>query len=154
VFGGRGNVFGTLLGLLFLLTLQNGLHLLAIPSEATGVLTGVLLLLVVGMDVFRENAAESGKTQASLKMGKITLAGLASAGVVAVIATLVFFLMRHSATTANVGVRRSHRPVIAVMPKAKGDPYFVSARAGAEQAARELGVDLIWDGPTSLDASQ
>jgi rhamnose transport system permease protein len=40
------------------------------------------------------------------------------------------------------------------MPKAKGDPYFVSARAGAEQAAQELGVELIWDGPTSLDASQ
>jgi rhamnose transport system permease protein len=39
-----------------------------------------------------------------------------------------------------------------MMPKAKGDPYFVSCRAGAEEAARELGVDLIWDGPTSLDA--
>jgi rhamnose transport system permease protein len=44
--------------------------------------------------------------------------------------------------------------VIAVMPKAKGDPYFVSCRAGAEEAARELGVDLIWDGPTSLDAAK
>jgi len=47
-----------------------------------------------------------------------------------------------------------HRPVIAVMPKAKGDPYFVSCRKGAEEAARELGVDLIWDGPTSLDAAK
>jgi len=46
------------------------------------------------------------------------------------------------------------RPVIAMMPKAKGDPYFVSCRAGAEEAARELGVDLIWDGPTSLDAAR
>jgi ABC-type sugar transport system substrate-binding protein len=44
--------------------------------------------------------------------------------------------------------------VIAVMPKAKGDPYFVSVRAGAEEAARELGVELIWDGPTSLDAAK
>jgi rhamnose transport system permease protein len=44
--------------------------------------------------------------------------------------------------------------VIAVMPKAKGDPYFISARAGAEEAARKLGLNLIWDGPTSLDASQ
>ena len=44
--------------------------------------------------------------------------------------------------------------MIAVMPKAKGDPYFVSCRAGAEEAARELGVDLIWDGPTSLDAAK
>ena len=41
-----------------------------------------------------------------------------------------------------------------MMPKAKGDPYFVSCRAGAEEAAKELGVDLIWDGPTGLDAAK
>ena len=29
--------------------------------------------------------------------------------------------------------------VIAVMPKAKGDPYFVSCRVGAEEAAKETG---------------
>jgi len=40
------------------------------------------------------------------------------------------------------------------MPKAKGDPYFVSCRVGAEEAARELNVDLIWDGPTSLEAAK
>src|SRR5262249_16075340 len=37
---------------------------------------------------------------------------------------------------------------------AKGDPYFVSVRAGAEEAAKELGFDLIWDGPTGLDAAK
>jgi rhamnose transport system permease protein len=41
-----------------------------------------------------------------------------------------------------------------MMPKAKGDPYFVSARKGAEEAAAQLGVELIWDGPTSLDAAR
>jgi rhamnose transport system permease protein len=41
-----------------------------------------------------------------------------------------------------------------MMPKAKGDPYFISCRAGAEEAAGELGVELIWDGPTSLDAAR
>src|SRR5204863_5615856 len=50
------------------------------------------------------------------------------------------------------GVAR--KPVIAMMPKAKGDPYFVSCRQGAEEAARALGVELIWDGPTSLDAAK
>jgi rhamnose transport system permease protein len=55
---------------------------------------------------------------------------------------------------ASTGAAGSRRPAIAMMPKAKGDPYFVSCRAGAEEAARELGVDLIWDGPTSLDAAK
>ena len=41
-----------------------------------------------------------------------------------------------------------------MMPKAKGDPYFISCKAGAEEAAKELGVDLIWDGPTGLDAAK
>jgi len=41
-----------------------------------------------------------------------------------------------------------------MMPKAKGDPYFVSCRAGAEEAARETGVELIWDGPTGLDPAK
>jgi rhamnose transport system permease protein len=41
-----------------------------------------------------------------------------------------------------------------MMPKAKGDPYFVSCRVGADEAAKELGVELIWDGPTSLDAAR
>jgi rhamnose transport system permease protein len=40
------------------------------------------------------------------------------------------------------------------MPKAKGDPYFVSCRVGAEQAAREVGADLIWDGPVGLDPAK
>jgi len=41
-----------------------------------------------------------------------------------------------------------------MMPKAKGDPYFVSCRKGAEEAASELGVELIWDGPTDLDPAK
>ena len=56
---------------------------------------------------------------------------------------------------AGEGAAKSgKRPVIAMMPKAKGDPYFISCRAGAEEAAKELGVDLIWDGPTGLDAAK
>ena len=41
-----------------------------------------------------------------------------------------------------------------MMPKAKGDPYFVSCHQGAEEAAKELGIDLLWDGPTDLDPAK
>jgi rhamnose transport system permease protein len=44
--------------------------------------------------------------------------------------------------------------LIALMPKAKGDPYFISARRGADSAAKVLGVDLLWDGPTDLDPAK
>jgi len=46
------------------------------------------------------------------------------------------------------------KAVIALMPKAKGDPYFISCRQGAEEAAKELGVELLWDGPTDLDPAK
>lgn len=43
---------------------------------------------------------------------------------------------------------------VAVMPKSKGNAYFISCRAGAEQAASELGVKLLWDGPTEPDPAR
>jgi rhamnose transport system permease protein len=48
----------------------------------------------------------------------------------------------------------SKKSVVAMMPKAKGDPYFMSCRKGAEEAAKELGVELLWDGPTDLDPAK
>jgi len=35
-----------------------------------------------------------------------------------------------------------------------GDPYFISCRSGAEEAANALNVDLLWNGPTGLDAAK
>jgi ABC-type sugar transport system substrate-binding protein len=43
---------------------------------------------------------------------------------------------------------------IALLPKSKGNAYFVSCRKGAERAARELGVELIFDGPTEPDPAR
>jgi rhamnose transport system permease protein len=43
---------------------------------------------------------------------------------------------------------------IAMMPKNKGNPYFVSCRKGADEAARQLGVTLLWDGPTETDPAK
>ncbi len=44
VFGGRGTLWGTAIGLFVLAVLKNGLQLAALPTELTGVLTGVLLI--------------------------------------------------------------------------------------------------------------
>lgn len=44
IFGGRGNIHGTLLGLLAIAVLQNGLILADQPKELAGILTGILLI--------------------------------------------------------------------------------------------------------------
>jgi rhamnose transport system substrate-binding protein len=43
---------------------------------------------------------------------------------------------------------------IALLPKSKGNAYFVSCKAGAEKAAKDLGVRLIFDGPTDPDPAK
>jgi ABC-type sugar transport system substrate-binding protein len=43
---------------------------------------------------------------------------------------------------------------VALMPKSKGNAYFVSCKQGADMAARELGIDLIFDGPTDPDPAK
>jgi rhamnose transport system permease protein len=43
---------------------------------------------------------------------------------------------------------------VAMMPKNKGNPYFVSCKQGADEAAQQLGVRLLWDGPTETDPAK
>lgn len=43
---------------------------------------------------------------------------------------------------------------VALLPKAKGNAYFISCKNGAEKAAKDLGVELIFDGPTDTDPAR
>ena len=161
VFGGRGTVWGTLFGLFSISILQNGLRLAALPSEMSGVLTGTVLIASIALGRLRgrtkmEAAVPDKSPDESDIMKNSQLAVLCGAVIVGslIVAATNVWLVRSLKLTADSAAAEGHRPVIAVMPKAKGDPYFVSCRVGAEEAARELGVDLIWDGPTGLDAAK
>ena len=48
----------------------------------------------------------------------------------------------------------SKKITIALMPKSKGNAYFISCKQGADKAAKELGVELIFDGPTDPDPAK
>ena len=56
IFGGRGSVWGTMLGLVALGVLANGLRLADQPAELAGVLTGILLIVAIGVGARRGNA--------------------------------------------------------------------------------------------------
>jgi rhamnose transport system substrate-binding protein/rhamnose transport system permease protein len=170
VFGGRGTIGGTLLGLGAISIMRNGLELVGLPSELAGVLTGALLIATIALDRVRMSAgAESAREAEGFSVRNSQVAAICAAVIAAAIivastnAWLVHSLGGAAGADSTTAAPRTAqdkadaahtRPVIAMMPKAKGDPYFISCRAGAEEAAKELNVDLIWDGPTNLDAAR
>jgi len=59
-----------------------------------------------------------------------------------------------SPTPSPGGGGAGKKLTVALMPKSKGNAYFISCKAGADEAARELGVDLLFDGPTDPDPAK
>jgi rhamnose transport system substrate-binding protein len=202
IFGGRGSVGGTLLGLLAIAILQNGLRLADLPGELAGMLTGTLLLLAIGLDrlttrtrprvltptILPDDEVMTVKnTQVAMICASILGAGLIVAGTnvylldavhkdAARVANLTplelipitppdpedvagklvpkdFFAKGADPIAAPKG-RRVGPITIAMMPKSKGNAYFIACRKGAEAAAKELDVRLIWDGPTDPDPAK
>ncbi len=164
IFGGRGSILGTVLGLFAIVVLQNGLRLSGQPTELAGILTGALLLLTValnrvalfGRGVRKEETSEEldvKNSQVAILSAVILLAALLVAGSNWL---LVRSLKQNgsSVVPAASSAPQHEKLTVAMMPKAKGDPYFASCRKGAEEAARELNIDLLWDGPTDLDPAK
>ena len=59
-----------------------------------------------------------------------------------------------SAPASPARQRRAEKLTIAFMPKSKGNAYFIACKKGAEEAAKELGVKLLFDGPTEPDPAK
>jgi rhamnose transport system substrate-binding protein len=170
IFGGAGSVAGSLLGIAAIVVLQNGLRLAALPAELAGILTGVLLVSTIALERFANRAripvSDRNETanknyEETMKNSQLAiLCGTILAGA-AIVSLSNWYLVRNvlkpngsGRTQSATGPLSKKRVTIGAMPKAKGDPYFISCRSGAEEAAAEQNVDLIWDGPTGLDAAK
>lgn len=166
IFGGRGTVLGTVLGLFAIVLLQNGLRLSGQPTEMAGVLTGVLLVVIImadrlfrrgGLRLTTESVSEEEFEVKNWQIGVLSFVILLAA---LIVAGTNWMLVRSIRDDRGVSVApqtqqpKGKKNVIAMMPKAKGDPYFISCRKGAEEAAQELGAELLWDGPTDLDPAK
>ncbi len=52
--GGRGNILSTLFGALTIVIVQNGLNLNAVPTSLQNIIIGLIIILAVGIDMWRE----------------------------------------------------------------------------------------------------
>jgi rhamnose transport system permease protein len=180
IFGGRGTITGTLLGLFSIAILRNGLSLADLPSEFAGILTGTLLLIAIGFDRpqnrKRIRTADSQllpetfqvkNSQVALICFAILAGALMNTASNLYLANSLQQYQRTGASTtlepkaleatvaSTAGPKVETKPLtIAMMPKSKGNSYFIACRKGAEEAASKLGVRLIWDGPTEPDPAK
>jgi len=159
-------VLGTILGLFAIVILQNGLRLSSQPAELAGILTGALLVGTILADRLSSRAGARTLIQKDSEEIEVKNSQVATLSAVILLGALIvagsnWYLvgsLRNQSSSGAVGSTGqpagSRKSVIAMMPKAKGDPYFISCRQGAEDAAKELGVELLWDGPTDLDPAK
>jgi ribose/xylose/arabinose/galactoside ABC-type transport system permease subunit/ABC-type sugar transport system substrate-binding protein len=164
IFGGRGTVHGTLLGLFAIVVLQNGLRLAALPAELAGILIGTILLVTIAMERLATLSYGSGREEPveGFEVKNSQVAVICTVILVAALivawsnASVLRAIVANNATSTSTLQNRSgaRRLVVAMMPKSKGNAYFIACRKGAEEAARELGIELIWDGPTDTDPAK
>jgi rhamnose transport system permease protein len=159
--GGTGRVESVLLALACIGVLQNGLLVTASPSELAQILLGVLLLAVVGARALRSAppALSSSTDPSAFRMKNSQLAVLVAAilaGALLIAASNAWLVksLAGGAPRAAAPTPSAAKLEVALMPKNKSDPYFASCKQGAEEAARELGVELLWEGPTDTDAAR
>ena len=169
IFGGRGSILGSLLGLFIIAILQVGLRMASGPGEAAGVLTGVLLLAAISIQWALSRAAgrtatapTTGKGEFEMRNSQLAVLSVVILVAAAIIAGGNYLLVRSIAHIPNAAPSTSggaapasgRKLTIAMMPKSKGNAYFIACQKGAEEAAKELGVNLIWDGPTDPDPAK
>jgi rhamnose transport system substrate-binding protein len=121
----------------------------------------LLLLIAIGMDLkpgVRKAATvvvkSPGNEEFEMRNSQVAMLSIVILLAAAIIAGSNFWLVRSISNSTSPPTSAGKRITVAMMPKSKGNAYFIACRKGADEAAKELGVDLIWDGPTSPDPAK
>ena len=177
IFGGRASVVGTLLGLFALAILENGLRLAGGPPELAGILTGLLLLVAIGLDwragrgfttaTQRATASQPATEEFEMKNSQLAVLSAVILAAALIVAGGNVWLVRTLQQGGGLNVSATgprggggaapssgKKLTVAMMPKSKGNAYFIACGKGAQEAAQELGVELLWDGPTTTDPAK
>jgi rhamnose transport system permease protein len=173
IFGGRGTIQGTVLGLLAITVLRNGLQLADLPGYLAGILMGGLLLVTISVERLstrpRRWAAPLNSTSQEFEVKNSQVAVLCLVILLGamIVAASNWILVRDlrdgggqsetasgTATSGRSAPTSNRKLTVAMMPKSLGNAYFIACQKGAEEAAEELGIELLWQGPTEPDPAK
>jgi rhamnose transport system permease protein len=174
IFGGRGTIQGTVLGLLAITVLRNGLQLADLPGYLAGILVGGLLLVTISLERLGTRARRpapllsSASEEFEVKNSQVAVLSIVILLAAIIVAASNWMLVRNlrggaaanDATSSNTSPAEplasgvAKKPVIGFMPKSLGNAYFIAVHKGAEEAAKELGVELLYQGPTDPDPAK
>lgn len=173
IFGGRGTIQGTVLGLLAITVLRNGLQLADLPGYLSGILVGGLLLATISIERLsahsqrRPAIVDFSNQEFKVKNSQVAVLSfviLLGAAIIAISNSMLIRDLRkegatHVPSAANAetpgGSRQPKKKLtVAMMPKSLGNAYFIACQKGAEQAAKEKNIDLLWQGPTEPDPAK
>lgn len=68
--GGRGNIINTLIGALTIVVVQNGLNLNSVPTSAQNIVIGAIIVIAVGIDMWRNELGGALKRLAGFNPDK------------------------------------------------------------------------------------
>jgi ribose/xylose/arabinose/galactoside ABC-type transport system permease subunit/ABC-type sugar transport system substrate-binding protein len=174
IFGGRGTIQGTVLGLLAITVLRNGLQLADQSGYLAGILVGGLLLVTISMERLSTRArrpalpARFEGEEFEVKNSQVAVLSVVILLGAIIIAASNWMLVRNlrdsgelgattsegAATTSGTAPAAKKKIVVGVMPKSLGNAYFINLHKGAQEAAKELGIELLYNGPTDPDPAK
>ncbi|MGW8062734.1 ABC transporter permease/substrate-binding protein [Streptomyces ziwulingensis] len=134
--GGTGKASGTLIGALILAVLRNGLNLLSVSAFWQQVVIGVVIALAVLLDTLRRKA---GATAPAAGAGG---GGRGRQALTYVIAAVVAVAVVGATSLLHGGSSDGRTRKVGLSLSTLNNPFFVQIRAGAEERAEKLGVDL------------
>ncbi|MEZ3178201.1 substrate-binding domain-containing protein [Streptomyces pimonensis] len=135
--GGTGKASGTLIGALILAVLRNGLNLLSVSAFWQQVVIGVVIALAVLFDTLRRRAGATAPAAGASGGGNRGRQALTY-----VIAAVVAVAVVGATSLLHNGASGAGKQRIGLSLSTLNNPFFVQIRAGAEEEAKRLGVDL------------
>ncbi|MEL6685980.1 MAG: ABC transporter permease, partial [Pseudomonadota bacterium] len=144
LFGGRGSLWGTFMGVILLKLINNGLTLAQLDTFWQMVVTGIIILVAVGLDIVRQSKNPESVRKLLAAIGAV-MAFLAMMTPASMYLRAKVALLEHNAADAlrEAGVKLAAGQNSRLLPPADIEQFQVAAASNATASLLLLGLLVI-----------